>query len=341
MSIFVSGATGFIAQHVVRQLLQQNYRVLGSVRSIEKGKHLKEVVFNNNKNFEYTVVGDISKEAVFDPVFEEHKDIEVVLHTASPFRFDVNNIETELLVPAVNGTRGILESIKRHAAKSVERVVITSSMAAMGSMGQQMSGCDNILNEESWNDDTWQSCQQNPFSGYCASKKFAEKAAWDFYRANQHEVKFKMTAINPVYVFGPQNYIEPQKKALNTSSEIINSLLHTKPGDEIPEMVGGQVDVRDVAKAHLLAFQRDKLVDKRVLMYDSMFTAQTLLDSIHRQFPELKDKIATGAPGSQDALLKQHITIDNSKTRDMLDFDFIPMEQDVYDTVSQILRTGL
>lgn len=341
MSVFVSGATGFIAQHVVRQLLQQNYKVLGSARSIERGKHLKEVVFSNSKNFDYTVVNDISNETAFDPVFEEHKDIEVVLHTASPFRFDVNNIESDLLVPAVNGTKGILESIKKHAAKNVERVVITSSMAAMGSMGQQMSGCNNILNEESWNDDTWESCQKDAFSGYCASKKFAEKAAWDFYKRNQGDVKFKMSVVNPVYVFGPQNYIDPSKKTLNTSSEIINNLLHTKPGSDIPEIVGGQVDVRDVARAHLLAFQKDKLVDQRLLMYDSMFTAQTLLDSIHKQFPELKDRIARGKPGSQDALLKQHITIDNNKTRDLLDFDFIPMEQDVYDTVSQILRTGL
>ena len=36
ITVIVSGATGFIAQHVVKQLLAKNYQVIGTVRSTAK-----------------------------------------------------------------------------------------------------------------------------------------------------------------------------------------------------------------------------------------------------------------------------------------------------------------
>ena len=48
ITVIVSGATGFIAQHVVKQLLAKNYQVIGTVRSTAKGDHLLKL-FNNPK----------------------------------------------------------------------------------------------------------------------------------------------------------------------------------------------------------------------------------------------------------------------------------------------------
>lgn len=36
----VSGATGFIAQHIIHQLLQKGYEVIGTVRNEEKASRL-------------------------------------------------------------------------------------------------------------------------------------------------------------------------------------------------------------------------------------------------------------------------------------------------------------
>ena len=41
-TVFVSGANGFIAQHVVKQLLNKGYSVVGTVRSAAKGDSLKQ-----------------------------------------------------------------------------------------------------------------------------------------------------------------------------------------------------------------------------------------------------------------------------------------------------------
>ena len=41
-TVFVSGASGFIAQTLVKQLIEKGYKVVGTVRSNEKGNSLKE-----------------------------------------------------------------------------------------------------------------------------------------------------------------------------------------------------------------------------------------------------------------------------------------------------------
>ena len=53
-----------------------------------------------------------------------------VLHTASPFHFNVQDPVKDFLDPAIKGTTGILKAIKAHAP-TVKRVVITSSFAAI------------------------------------------------------------------------------------------------------------------------------------------------------------------------------------------------------------------
>lgn len=105
----------------------------------------------------------------------------------------------------------------------------------------------------------------------------------------------------------------------------------------MPEFAGGHIDVRDVAKAHILAFQKDELIEQRLMLHAGLFTTQTLLDIINEQFPELKGKIPAGKPGTgnpDDALTP----VDNSKTKKLLGFEFIDLKKDLYDTISQILE---
>lgn len=51
-----------------------------------------------------------------------------ILHTASPYTFKYDNGEEELLKPAINGTLNVLKAAK---AEGVQKVVITSSFAAI------------------------------------------------------------------------------------------------------------------------------------------------------------------------------------------------------------------
>ena len=71
---------------------------------------------------DFVIVEDIAKPGAFDKAIVSDPPFETVIHTASPFHFDVTDPQKELLDPAVIGTTGILKSIKQHAP-TVKRVV--------------------------------------------------------------------------------------------------------------------------------------------------------------------------------------------------------------------------
>lgn len=56
-------------------------------------------------------------------------DVDYVIHVASPFHFKIADYQKDLYEPAINGTKGILKEAL--CEKSVKRVVITSSFAAV------------------------------------------------------------------------------------------------------------------------------------------------------------------------------------------------------------------
>ncbi|CCC66867.1 hypothetical protein NCAS_0A03090 [Naumovozyma castellii] len=338
MSVFISGATGFVAQHIINQLLEQNFKVIGSVRSQAKADKLLRQ-FNSNKNLSLEVVEDISNLAAFDEVFSKHgKEIKYVLHTSSPFFTECDDYEKDLLIPALNGTKGILNSILKYAADNVERVVITSSIAAMFDFTRDLDP-SYFYDENSWNPDSYQEALTDGGHAYNGSKKFAERYAWNFVQEHKNEIKFKLTTVNPCYVFGPQLFDENVTAKLNTSCELINKLLHLSAGDAVDNFfVGNFVDVRDVAKAHLLGFENQNLVDKRLLLISSRFNAQDILDIMNEDFKTLEGQLPAGVPHTGALHQWKGAIADNSKTKELLGFEFIPLKKTIDDMVTQILR---
>lgn len=328
MAVLVTGATGFIAQWVVHYLLRENYQVIGTVRSQEKGDKLHRQ-FGSPSNLSFEIVEDISDTEAFEPIFEKRGNIiDIVLHTASPFHFNTSNYEKDLLIPAVNGTKGVLNAVKKYG--NVKQVVVTSSYAAIGDVTKFAdSSC--VFTEKDWNPTTWKGCQTDPVNAYFGSKKFAEEVAWQFNEENN----ISLTTINPVLVFGPQKFEEEVTSQLNTSNEVINGLIHSKPGDKIePDEHFVYVDVRDVAKAHLVAFQK-RLSGRRLGLCNNRFSSQDILDILNEKFPQLN--VSKGPePGKGDT--RPGALFDNSCSKKLLGFPFIGLEQSVYDTVFQVLN---
>ena len=60
------------------------------------------------------------------------KDCEYVIHVASPFPRAAPKTEDEIIVPAVEGAKNVLEACSKSG--SVKRVVMTSSLVAIYSM---------------------------------------------------------------------------------------------------------------------------------------------------------------------------------------------------------------
>lgn len=333
-TVLVSGASGFIALHTVQELIKQGYTVVGSVRSSEKGEYVKKASGNPEK-FSYEIVKDIAEEGAFDEFVKKHPEATVFLHTASPFHFNVTDVEKDLLQPAIRGTKSALQSIKDYGS-NIKRVVVTSSYAAIASAEMDLKA-GKEYDETSWNDITWEKALENPLLGYYGSKTFAERAAWEFVK--EQNPNFVLSTVNPAYVFGPQPTDDFNSEKLNTSSEIINAAMKLlSPSADVYPVNASAVDVRDVAKAHLVAFEKDEAKNERLVLITGLFTQQDILDVLHKKFPKQAENVPVGTPGSQKEEIKTRCTPVNDKTRKILDFPLISIEQTIADSAQQIYK---
>ena len=83
-TVLLTGASGFIGLHCVKQLIQSGYKVRGTVRSPEKQKLVQEVMAANNvetKNIEFNLL-DLNSDSGWEASMVGCK---YVMHVASPF----------------------------------------------------------------------------------------------------------------------------------------------------------------------------------------------------------------------------------------------------------------
>lgn len=95
--ILLTGGSGFIAAHTMDVLLKRGHSVVTTVRTQEKADKIKA----DNKSavdsgqLSFAIVPDIAQEGAFDKavVPESGAPFEAVLHTASPFHFNVTDVQ--------------------------------------------------------------------------------------------------------------------------------------------------------------------------------------------------------------------------------------------------------
>ena len=279
---------------------------------------------------------DIAQEGAFDEAVKI-PDLAAVIHTASPFHFNVTDTKKDLLDPAIIGTTGVLKAIKKNAP-SVKKVVITSSFAAIvdGGKGHAVG---HTYSEKDWNPVTLEQALLNPANGYRASKTFAEKAAWEF--VEKEKPNFTLAVMNPPLVLGPIVHYLNSLDALNTSNERIRNLITGKFKQEIPDTgVYIWIDVRDLALAHVKAIELDEAAGKRFFITAGYFSNRELADIIRKNFPEyekeLPGKDVKGGDYPEGGIYK----FDNSRTTGVLGIKFRGLEESVVDTVKSLKAVG-
>jgi nucleoside-diphosphate-sugar epimerase len=198
--ILVTGATGFIASHIILQFLKLGYKVRGTVRDLSKAKWLTEDLFASEAvsgSFEIVAVPEISAENAFD---EAIRGMEAVAHVASVITYDRDpkNVIPQSVAGAVNA----LKAAKKE--KSVLQFVITSSVGAAASPA---ADTEFHVDANSWNDAVvtaaWAPPPYEPSRGmitYLASKVEAEKAVWRF--VEEEKPHFTVNAVNPFTTLG-------------------------------------------------------------------------------------------------------------------------------------------
>ncbi|ROW17290.1 hypothetical protein VPNG_01284 [Cytospora leucostoma] len=337
--VLLTGGSGFIAAHVLEQLLERNHQVVTTVRSQEKAQRIHDAHPNLGKDrLETVIVPDIANPDAFDEVVKT-PGLEVVLHTASPFHFNVTDPKKDLIDPAVIGTTGILRAIAK-SAPGIKRVVVTSSFAAILDLSK-LSDPNTTFTEKSWNPVTIADIHESPAIAYRASKKLAEEAAWAFVNDKSNGAKFDLVTVNPPMVYGPVVHHLASLATINTSNERYVALVQGKwkEAGAIPATGAfNWVDVRDVAKAHVLAFEKPEAGGHRLFVTEGYYSNKEILDVVRKNFPDLKDKLpAEDVKGGEFPPKDKIYKFDNSETTKLLGIDWIPFEKSTVDTVKSLL----
>ncbi|TVY48147.1 Ketoreductase [Lachnellula occidentalis] len=349
MKVFLSGGSGFIAAHVLDILLEHGHTVITSVRSQEKANKIKEAHPNTPASqLEFRIVKDIAQEGAFDEAVKID-GLEAVIHTASPFHFNITDVKKDLLDPAIIGTTGILKAIKKNAP-SVKRVVITSSFASIINPSKGNSWTEHTYSEKDWNPITEEEAVQNPSNGYRASKTFAEKAAWEF--VEKEKPNFTLSTMCPPLVIGKRSDADTTPlgpivhylnslDSLNTSNQRTANLMTGKNKSEIPDTgTFIWVDVRDLALAHVKAIELPEAANKRFFITAGYFSNKEICEIIRKNFPafekELPAKDVKGGDYPKEGVYKY----DNSRTVNVLGIKFRSLEESVVDLVKSLQAVG-
>jgi dihydroflavonol-4-reductase len=273
-TVLVTGASGYIATHCILQLLQEGYSVRGTLRTPRREQNLRKafarhVDAENRLSF---VTADLTSDSGWR---EAVRDCRYVLHIASPNLAVEPKDENAWIAPARDGTLRVLRAA---AAAGVERVVLTSSVAAV-CRGRETEG--KVFTEADWSN------LDTELGAYARSKTVAELAAWEFVDTLPADNKLELAAINPSYVIGP--LLDEDKP---TSVEIVGKLLRR----EVPGCVrlGFQlVDVRDVASAHLAAMTEPQAAGKRFICNTEFYWSQEIAYILEEQFGDRGYRIPT------------------------------------------------
>ena len=264
--VCVTGAAGYLGSHVVKLLLERGYRVRAVVRdpTLEKNvAHLRGLVAEPRYPLAL-MAGDLLKPGSYNDAVA---GCDAVLHMASMVRLAAADPQREIVDPAVQGTRNVLEAVRR--AGTVERVVVTSSVAAV----VDETFPDRLHTEAHWNESA--TLAESP---YPLAKTLAEKEAWAFRERLPEAERFELVTMCPVWVQGPLL----ARHHFRSSPATLRDLMRGKM-PLVPRFCFNIVDVRDVALAHVGALERE--ASGRYLLCHESRWMREIATVLKRRFP--------------------------------------------------------
>lgn len=246
--VLVTGGSGFVGAHCVLALLEAGYSVRTTIRSPQRAADVRSQLAaggipDAGDRLEFAVA-DLLDDAGWAEAVEGCR---FVLHVASPFPMTEPKEPDELIRPAREGALRVLRAARD---AGVERVVLTSSYAAIG--------YGHAPTRQPFTEVDWTELDSGrPISAYVRSKTLAEHAAWDFMAKEGGDMQ--LATVNPVGILGP--VLGPDY----SSSVALVKAVREGRLPRLPDVYFGVVDVRDVAGLHLLAMTKPEAAGERFL----------------------------------------------------------------------------
>lgn len=341
--VLVTGATGYVAGHLVKRLLQDGMTVHAAVRdpdNTEKLKYLNALAEELPGSIRY-FRSDLLQEGSYADAMQ---GCELVFHTASPCHLSVEDPQRDLVEPALLGTRNVLETARQ--TDSVRRIVVTSSCAAIyGDTADVEMSESGRFSEADWN--TTSSLHHQPYS---YSKQLAEREAW---KIAESQDRWDLITINPSMVLGPG--ISPH--ATSASFELIKKFGDGSMKSGVPDFGIGAVDVEDVAEAHMKAAFTPTAGGRYLISAEGTSFAEVgriLQEQFGDRFPIPRKTVPRWLVWLVGPLVDKTMTrrmvarnvghpfrADNSKSVQELGLSYRPFRESLTDFFQQIIDAGL
>lgn len=336
----VTGASGYVAGWIVKDLLNAGVTVHAAVRDPakqDKVRHLMAMAASAPGKLK------LFKADLLVPgsYAQAMAGCDVVFHTASPFTTRVKDPQKELIAPALDGTRNVLEQATK--TPSVKRVVLTSSCAAIYSDAVDCQAAPGgVLTEEIWN--TRSSLDYQPYS---YSKTLAEQEAWRIAKAQS---QWRLVVVNPSLVIGPATNPHPSSESFHYARQLGDGSM--KMG--APRAGFGVIDVRDLAQAHLAAAYTANAEGRHIisahdtdllelgLVLQEKFGANYPLP--RRALPKWLVWLVGPFSGIERKFVSLNVNIpwhaDNSKGKRALGLQYRPLKESMQDMFAQMIEAG-
>lgn len=335
--VLVTGATGFVGKWTVIALLRAGYPVRGTVRSLARSAEVTDTVLREVGPELAGQLSLVEAELLSDAGWSEAmRGVGAVMHVAAAIRGDEPKDQSLVIRPAVEGTERVLRFAD---AAGVKRVILTSSIATVGYGHGQTSG-RRIYNESHFTNldgmkFTW---------AYCIGKTRAERAAWEFAKANG----IGLTTIHPGAIIGPALDVHA-----SISLGLVTGLLNgTTPA--MPTNGFSIIDVRDVADMHVKALEVPASIGQRYLATSDYTPFPQVADILRAAYPDwqITDKkvpdwliklIARfGGPARQIINdIGNEKVFDGTKGETLLGRKFISAKEAILATAQSTIRLGL
>lgn len=335
-TVLVTGGSGFVAAHLLLQLLTAGQTVRTTLRSADKAEAVRKTLQAADASVPLDkltfVTADLTKD---DGWNEAVSGCEYVYHLASPFPPEDSTSDDDVIIPARDGTLRVLKAAK---AAGVKRVVMTSSFAAIA-YGHSKK---DTFTEEDWSVDK----ELPPFH---RSKLLAEQGAWAFVKENGGP---ELTVIVAVGVLGPI-----LSDRVSSGVGVIKSLVEgSLPG--CPRLFNNFVDVRDLAALHITAMTHPAAAGQRFIASDEG-EPRALLDVANvlregrpdksakvptRQLPDWTVKATALATPKLKSLLPQlgvKRTIKSTKAKDTFGWSTRKVETTICETADGLVKQGV
>ena len=331
--VLLTGITGFVGLAVASELLTQGFHIRATVRKREQEPEIRRLLgeLATQDNLEF-VLADLLSDSRWT---EAAKGCTYVIHAASPVVIGKVDDENQLIAPAVDGTRRVLNAAKE---AEVRRVVLTSTaLTVVGHITDRVGGPDDYTPADLPNNTV-----------YTKSKIMAEDVARAFMRANPDGPA--ITTIHPGVIIGPPLRPDEDSESIALFRGIMN-----REQPLVPPVAFPLADVRDVAWVHIAAMTATDSDNHRYLV---SFTEkpQKMIDIANalrangypkapkREIPWPVLRVIalfnSEIAGIVKSVRGRSMRLDTSNTQSDLSWTPIDFEQSVIDTARVLHSTG-